>query len=60
MTYAKYPQTSLHITTHKYLVSKLRVKAEKKGMAFGAYMTEFLLQSLENEKRIEQLNQENV
>ena len=57
MTLSKYPQDHLHIKTHKYIVSKLRAKADKNKMPFGAYMTEFLIQALENEKIVNKLNE---
>lgn len=53
MTKAKYPMAQMSIMTYKYIIDKLRAKAEKKGIKkFGTFMTEWLETALENEKRI--------
>jgi len=55
---APYELAVLSITTHKWLVNKF--KARSGDGKFSHYMTAFLMQALENEKRIEQLDKENV
>lgn len=47
-----YPQADFHITTHKYIVDKFKARADKAGIKYSKYVTEWLIQALENEKNI--------
>ena len=59
MTKSKYPQSTLSITTHAWLTSKFKLMASKSEFnKLSPFMTKFLIEALENNKRIEQLEKE--